>query len=113
MRFPKINFIYTVLIFSLITVSSFAQPVNNKVKSRAAGGSQLRDDLFVVGQRDLDLDPGFLFELRDDFGRHVIGPGDDAQLLGIVGAGGHAQAEPGHQHYREDRLHHSVSPRPR
>ena len=30
MRFSKINFIYTVLIFSLITVSSFAQPVNNK-----------------------------------------------------------------------------------
>ena len=59
---------------------------------------------------DLDLDAGFLLECGDEFGGHVIGPGDDAQFLtvGLDCAGPEAKRE--HQRGRQE-VFHRFSPR--
>jgi hypothetical protein len=63
-----------------------------QVEAGATGGAQLGDHLLVVGQRDLDGVAGFLLELRLHLGRHVVGPGQQAQDF-FLGQGGAGQAQ--------------------
>src|SRR5438552_13644101 len=54
-----------------------------QVKTGATGGAQLGDHLLIVGERNLNLDTGFVPELGDDLRGYVVGPGDDLQYLGL------------------------------
>jgi len=62
-----------------------------QVKAGAACGAQLGNHLFVVREGQLDVDAGFLLELGHDVGGHVVGPGDQPQLL-VLRPGGAAKA---------------------
>ena len=64
-----------------------------QVEARAAGGAKLGNHFFVVRQGDFDVDAGFFFEGGDQVGGYVIRPADDAQFLGLDGAGREAQCE--------------------
>src|SRR6476660_6431975 len=65
-----------------------------EVEAGSAGCTQLRDHPLVVRERDLDVDAGFLLELRDDVCGHVVGPRDEAQLVVLRGRGsGHAEGD--------------------
>ena len=68
-----------------------------EVEPRPAGSAQLRDHFFVVRQRQLDVDAGFLLKLRDDVRRNVVGPGDDLELV-VLGEPGRGQADGGQAH---------------
>ena len=54
-----------------------------QVEARATRGAQLGDHLLVVRERHQHLDASLLLEERDDIGRGVVGPGDEAQL-GVI-----------------------------
>ena len=54
----------------------------------------------LFDRRELDVDAGFLLEVRGHIRRHIVGPGDDAQTLGAVDAG--ATADPQAQEQRRE-----------
>ena len=76
-----------------------------KVEACPTSRAQLGDHLLVVRERELDLDTGLLLELRDDVGWHVIGPGNDAQLVVLCVRGCGAECDETGDEGDAERLH--------